>query len=192
MQLFFIALLNGKISIEQSNKTVSSKYVSSAEVAKLSVDMREGDFDYINKTATSITTFWYIDCKPVNNSNSFKLNYNFTKPVTFHTIEALVVASYDPPVTTTVAPTTTTTLPVPTPANGTTPAPSNVTSTTTSAPSTTTTSKAPSSTSAPSKSNVTVPLTGHIELPFMCNSKIDPEPNKTYGYFQREVNISGK
>ncbi|XP_031787515.1 A-agglutinin anchorage subunit isoform X2 [Nasonia vitripennis] len=192
-------LMNGNITIEQSNQTVSTEFVASSEVAKISVNLRKGDLDYITKAATSITTYWFVDCKAYNQTNDFTFVHNFTNPKSFHTIEALVVASFEPPTTTTVAPTTTSTTPSPVP---TTPKPSNntdtnstttTTTTTTTTPTPTTTPTLPTTTIAPRNStvlsNATVPLLANATFPYICNSILDPKPNTTYGYFQREVKI---
>lgn len=196
----FAALLNGNITIEQSNRTISSEFVASSEVAKISINLRKGDLDYIAKTATSITTYWFIDCESYNQTNDFNFIHNFTKPTSFHTIQALVVASFEPPSTTTVAPTTTSTTPSPIP---TTPIPSNTTDTNATTTTTTAATPTPTPTPTPStttiapqnstvSSNATIPLQANAIFPYVCNSILDPKPNTTYGYFQREIKIRGK
>ncbi|XP_011496723.1 PREDICTED: uncharacterized protein LOC105361295 isoform X2 [Ceratosolen solmsi marchali] len=177
------ALFNGNLNLEQSNKTVQNNFISSAEVTNLSVDLRKGDIDYINKTATSILTYWFVDCKFYNKTDNFKTNYNFTLPNSFHIIEALVVASFDSP--TTIAPI------VPTSSIASTNVTSvslNIASTISTTP-LTTTSIAPNSSIISNTSNKTLPELGIDTFPFVCKSVVEPNINKVYGYFQREVKI---
>ncbi|XP_014233379.1 uncharacterized protein LOC106656757 [Trichogramma pretiosum] len=188
-------LLNGEVAIEQYNKTLTNEFVSSSEEAKLILDLHKGDYEYITKAATSISTYWFIDCHRVNSSNNFRLDYNFTKADTFHTIQALVEASFDPP-TTTAAPTNITTTPTPMTDNSTKPVTQQTNSSVnvTTIPSTTTTTPLPSTTtiatatiSSGNNTNNTVPLLGNLTHPFVCGSNINPEANKTYGYFQKQI-----
>ncbi|XP_058791521.1 uncharacterized protein LOC131664447 [Phymastichus coffea] len=186
--------LNGNLHIEQNNKTMEGKFISTSNETHLSVDLRQGDYDYITSTATSILTYWFIDCKPFNYTTDMKFNYNFTKPSEFHTIQALVIASYDQPVTTTIAPTTTTST-TSSPVNLTIPVPSNsnssiITTTTTTAITTTTTTPTTTTitTAKPTESSNETAVLGNLTFPFVCGSTIIPITNKTYGYFQKEVN----
>lgn len=147
------------------------------------MDLRKGDYDYITKTATSITTYWFIDCTPLNQSHNFNLDYNFTKPKSFHTIQALVVASFNLPAITAVPTSTKTTHLA---------ANSSISINKTISVSDLTSSSLLSTTFLNSSMiNGSVPLLENLAMPFVCNSKINPEPNKTYGYFQREVKIRG-
>lgn len=191
--------LNGNISIVQSNKTVENTYVSSASEAKMMIALRKGDLDFLTQKATAISTYWFIDCKYYGQTNDLSFVYNFTNPNVLHTVEALVVASYDPPTTTTVLPPTTTTVqttttPVP---NATTPS-TNVTTavTTTPLPTTTTPSTTPiivtttAVTTTPRVNNTDTNIS-NISLPYICSNSsiIPPDPNKTYGHFQRKIDI---
>ena len=58
-------LLNGNMTINQSNKTVQGLYVSSGSEANIKVDLRKGDFDFITKNATLVSTFWFIDKRTI-------------------------------------------------------------------------------------------------------------------------------
>lgn len=179
------ALINGNLIVKQSNKTVKNNFISSAEITNLSVDLRKGDYNYINKTATSISTYWFVDCKFYNKTDDFKANYNFTVPNTFHIIEALVVASFDQSSTT--ASINKSTAPSFVPINVTA-IPLNITTISTMSTSSTTTSithVTPSSNTP----NKTLPILGNATFPFVCESLIEPDLNKMYGYFQREIKI---
>ncbi|XP_014295395.1 location of vulva defective 1 isoform X1 [Microplitis demolitor] len=196
-------LLNGNITIKQSNNTLTSEYVSSDSEAEVVIKLRKGDIDYIEANATEITTFWFVDCKYYGQSNDYTFHYNFTKPETVASLEALVVASYDPPTTiphptTTPATTTTTTTSAP-PSNGTIPSNSTTsnTTTTTTTPKPITTTLKPAVTT-PSTNSSTTPSTDgssidykNISLPYVCvnTSLVSPDPKKTYGYFQREIKV---
>ncbi|XP_014472594.1 PREDICTED: uncharacterized protein LOC106743348 [Dinoponera quadriceps] len=192
--------LNGNMTMEQGNKTISGEYVSSVNETKLMIDMRKGDYDFITKNATSISTYWFVDCKYYGQTNDFAFVYNFTGPDTTHEVGALVVASYIPPTTTTVLPPTTTTTPVP--GNITTVAPNNTTTspngtiapaTTTASPTTVTTVKPttlkPATTASPT--NASAIDAANMSLPYICSnaSLIPPDPNNTYGYFHKKINV---
>lgn len=186
------------MSIVQSNKTVEDIYVSSGSEARVKIDVRKGDLEFIKKKATSISTFWFVDCKYFGQTDDFNFKTNFTKVNATYNIEALIVASFEPPTTTTPIPTTTTTVPTPSnttvPSNSTTPS-SNLT-TTTQRPTTTiittkaTTISVNTSTIAP---NATLHPFANISFPFVClnSSIIPPDPEKTYGYFNKEVTVKG-
>lgn len=206
------ANLNGDLLIEQTNKTVQNGFVASHTNTSLTVALRKGDLDFINKTATSITTYWFIDCKPLNTSYDFGINFNFTNTNYTHTIEALVVASYEPPITTTVAPTTTSTTTTTTTSttSTTTPNPPTTSRTTTLKPTTTstptppttsgTTTLKPRTTSTNSRPTTPKSNVGHEVdqlLPYVCNPQDTilpplPDQNKTYGFFRKEVKVRGR
>lgn len=188
----------------QPNISVNSEYVSSASEAEVKINLREGDENYIKNNATEISTYWFVDCKYYGQTSDYIFHYNFTKPNVTASVEALIVASYEPP-TTTPAPTTTTTTttstttttisPTP-PSNGTTTL--NVTtvkpivmSTTPIKVKTVSTTLRPN---AQANNSITYPIdTKNTSLPHVCiNSTFIPsDPNKTYGYFHREVKVRG-
>lgn len=174
-------MLNGNLAIEQHNKTIESKYVASTEITKLSVNMNRGDFDYINKTATNITTYWYIDCKLVNVTKEFQLNTKFNGSDSAHSIAALVKVSFDPPpVITTTAPPITTTTPIPKNNNNNT---------------LRTISNSTSSASLPpitTKQMESVPSLKLNSTSNICDAVANPEPNTTYGLFFREIESRGR
>ncbi|KAJ8682765.1 hypothetical protein QAD02_018557 [Eretmocerus hayati] len=183
--------LNGNMTIHQTNKTISNTFVSSAETANFSVSIREGDFDFIKTAATSISTYWFIDCQYQNQTHDLKMPFNLTIPKSYHIIEALVVASFNPPPTT-VAPTTTSV----------TPSMKHSDETTTQAISSSTfqaeTSMAPPVVSSTiSSANLTTlsrnsslgPLLANTSFPPICNSPVALQKDDIYGYFYREVNV---
>ncbi|XP_051171203.1 uncharacterized protein LOC127288042 isoform X2 [Leptopilina boulardi] len=188
-------LLNGNMTIVQSNKTLEDIYVSSETEANVKIDVRDGDLEFLKKKATSISTFWFVDCKYYGQTDDFNFKTNFTKVNTTHNIEVLIVASFEPP--TTPVPPTTTMIPTPShttvPNNSTTPASNS--STTTPRPTSTTTIATKATTISPNTSTIAPNATqypfANISFPFVClnSSIIPPDPKKTYGYFNKEVTV---
>ncbi|XP_012148190.1 uncharacterized protein LOC100879796 isoform X2 [Megachile rotundata] len=198
--------LNGDIGIIQSNKTVADTYVSSISETNMTINIRKGDLDYL-MNATSVSIYWFIDCKYYGQTSDFYFLYNFTIPDRSHIVEALVLASYDPITTTTVSPTT---VPVSTVSpNATVPnttvsnitvsniAVSNITTTelvTTVTPNNYATSNIINVTSPIpfiDTSNTSMATVNNISLPYICSnsSMILPDPNKTYGHFIKKIDI---
>ncbi|XP_029170282.1 uncharacterized protein LOC114939972 isoform X2 [Nylanderia fulva] len=191
--------LNGNITAKQTNKTIVGDYISSVNETNLTIDIRKGDYDFIMQKATAISTYWFIDCKYYGHTDNFAFTYNFTSPGMTHEIGALVIASYDPPTTTTILPSTTTTAPI----NVTTVSPNattanpngtRITDVTTIMLSTTVASVDPSIKPVTTASPITTISTidaANMSLPYICSntSLIPPDPNKTYGYFYRKIHV---
>lgn len=186
----------------QANKTINGDYISNLNETKVMINIRKGDYDYIIKNATAISTYWFIDCKYYGRTNDFAFAYNFTHPDETHEIGALVVASYDPPMTTTTLPPTTTTM---SPANVTTVAPITTTTNpnethvttpngtnviTTTLPTTVTSAKSTINFTTTDPSNASTDSI-NVSLPFICSnaSFFPPDPNKTYGYFYNKIYV---
>ncbi|XP_075231572.1 uncharacterized protein LOC142330268 [Lycorma delicatula] len=118
-QFFNISLmLNGGMIIEQNNSTVelSRPFVSSASVVEHNIILSEPDARYLNTSATSVLTYWFVDCVYYGVTSNMSFSMNYTGQVGQEkAIEAFVIASYVeptlPPTTTTPIPTT---IPVPT------------------------------------------------------------------------------
>ncbi|XP_018577236.1 uncharacterized protein LOC108915612 isoform X1 [Anoplophora glabripennis] len=130
--------LNGKMLLVQKNKTIDKDFVSNTSTVTHEIELKETDWDYI-KNATTVLTYWFIDCTYYGITTDMKFLFNYTSPGEEHSLEALVMADFTPPPpTTTVPPSTTTTKPTTT-----TTKPTTTTSkptTTTSKPTSTTTS----------------------------------------------------
>ncbi|KYQ56453.1 hypothetical protein ALC60_04530 [Trachymyrmex zeteki] len=185
--------LNGNIAIKQANKTIAGEYISSTNETKLTIDLRKGDYDFITQKATAILTYWFIDCKYYGQTNDFTFIYNFTSPGITYEVGALVIASYDPPTTTTMAPTTTVApVNVTTVASNTTTANTNGTLVTVVVPITVTSVKPPmKSTTIALPINTSTVEPANISLPYICSntSLILPDPKKTYGYFYKKMHV---
>lgn len=197
---FFLDTLNGELALLQNNTIIESTFVSNVGPVIHKVKLSEPDAEYLNTNATSIFTYWFIDCIYYGMTKDYTFAYNYTAPEEEHSIEALVIAGYDP--ITTPAPVTTTT---------------TTTSTTTSKPTTTTKVTTTSRTTKPSnttnstrkKREVTQSVANHTSsimvrvngtlvpyngsFPFVClNNNVMPDPRKTYGYFNNKVQVKGK
>lgn len=121
----------------QRNKTTEKDFVSNASTVTHEIDIKQTDRDYI-KNATSVFTYWFVDCTYYGITTDMKFLFNYTSAGDEHTVEALVMADFTPlPPTTTVPPTTTTTKPSTTTSKPTTP--TSKTTTTTAKPNSTTT-----------------------------------------------------
>ena len=194
-----IEFLNGDIKVIQPNKTSIDTYVSSAFEANVTITIRKGDMDYLMK-ATSVLIYWFIDCKYFGQTSDLSFLYNFTIPDTSHILEALVVASYDLPTTTTTA------LPIitTTPSNATVPniTISNITIeqmvTTTISSDNLSIKPVSTSTIIPAPlndaTNISISNVNNISLPYICSNSsiIPPDPNKTYGHFIKKIDVRGE
>lgn len=103
--------LNGKMLLSQRNRTTDKDFVSNTSTVTHEIDVKETDWDYI-KNATTLFTYWFIDCTYYGITTDMKFFFNYTSPGEEHTVEALLMADFTPlPPTTTVPPSTTTTKP---------------------------------------------------------------------------------
>lgn len=176
-------------------------YISSLNETKVMIDIRKGDHEFIMQNATTISTYWFIDCQYYGQTNDFAFAYNFTTPGMTHEIGALVIVSYNSPTTTTVLPPTTTTAPtnVTTISPNTTTANSNgthVTVVTTTMLPTTVASANPTMKPLTVASPITVSTIDVANIstpPYICSntSLIPPDPNKIYGYFHKKIYVRG-
>ncbi|XP_033335087.2 uncharacterized protein LOC117225543 isoform X1 [Megalopta genalis] len=199
-RFYVTELLNGDLEIIQPNKTEGNDYVSSATEANITINIRKGDVDSLQK-ATTVSTYWFIDCKYYGETIDFNFLYNFTNPDTSYVVEALVIASFEPP--TTVAPTTTVTT-----INSTVPfSPNVITSNTTTegvvstAMFSTVATEKPILTTSLSLSPIEIPSTTRVPnisnpnvnmpFPFICSNSsiVAADPKKTYGHFSKKFNV---
>lgn len=169
--------LNGKLLLIQDGKVRNGKFVSNSSPVVHKVVLTKSDEEYINSTATSIFTYWFVDCVYYGFTNDFTYTFRYPDIEKKHQIEALVVAGFEP-ITTPAPPTTTT------------PAP-NVTlpPTTPNPPQSTNIS----TTLQPAKVkrsvlNLPVPSASNVSFPFVClsNGSVVPDQSKTYGLFTRK------
>lgn len=185
---------NGDIEIIQSNKTSVDPFVSSVSETNITINIRKGDLDYL-MNATRVSVYWFIDCKYYGQTSDLYFVYNFTSPDTSHIVEALVIASYDSLITTTVFPTTT--------AITTTTISPNMTVPNTTVSSINSTELVTTTMSSYTMSSITTPVplintlnpsiasVNNVSLPYICSNSsiIPPEPNKTYGHFIKKIDI---
>ncbi|GFG31677.1 hypothetical protein Cfor_04834 [Coptotermes formosanus] len=107
------ALLNGNMSVTQSGHLREDEFVSSTAEVSHHVDLADMDLAFLAQDATSVLTYWFVDCIYYGQTPGYAFNFNYTQPRKTHDVEALVVASFEPPVTTTSTSTTTSTTPTP-------------------------------------------------------------------------------
>ncbi|XP_015187293.1 PREDICTED: uncharacterized protein LOC107072128 isoform X2 [Polistes dominula] len=187
------SLLNGNLTVSQANKTTSEDFVSSSLETQFSINIREGDYNFIKENATSVSTYWFIDCKSYGQTNDLNFVYNFTNVDVSHGIAALVIASFEPIKTTTTT-VTTTTVPSLNLTSNTSLINANAStalSTTTISPTTIShinATQATLMTNAPTINSI-MPNHSNISFPYIClNTSIIPmDPNKTYGYFMKKI-----
>lgn len=183
------------MTIKQNNKTILGDYISSINDTKLIVDIRKGDYDFLIQKAMTISIYWFIDCQYYGQTNGFTFVYNFTNPDTTHEIEALIIASDNPPTTTTVLPPTTTTAPT----NVTTVSPNITTANSNGTVVAVTTTMLPTTIATANPATIASPITlsttdaANISLSYVCSniSVIPPDPNKIYGYFHKKIYVRG-
>lgn len=75
--------------IKQSPQTT---YVSSGIEVIQKVELNAADFDYLNKSKSSITVYWFVDCVYQGNTTNFTFSINYTKPNVQHEVLGIVVA----------------------------------------------------------------------------------------------------
>lgn len=197
-----------------SKNSAQTIYVPSNLEIEHKIELNTADFDYLNKSANSITVYWFIDCIYLGNTTSYTFSTNYTKPDVEHEVLGIVVANIGPPIlTTTVSPTSTTSS-----APTTSTSPSTSTSPTSTSPSTptstsTSTSDTPTTASTITTTTITTetpPKIDIISTDHIINSFITSECRQAtpvdllysttvklenlqkYGYFSRPILIKGK
>lgn len=70
------------------------------------VQLNDADFNYLNKSASSVSVYWFIDCIYQENTTSYTFSSNYTQADTQHNILGIVVANIpqSPVITTTTSP----------------------------------------------------------------------------------------
>ncbi|XP_046660633.1 melanocyte protein PMEL isoform X2 [Homalodisca vitripennis] len=190
-------LLNGGMNLTQNNKSVENNDVSSAAEVTHWISFSDPDEEFLAENATLIQTFWFVDCIYYGATSDLSFRYNYSDAVDkTRSVEALVVASFDPipSPTTTQAPTTTT-------STTTTLAPSTTANPQTTTTTVATTTKVVTTTVATPSNNITAVVEPNLKmgtnvseipiLPYVClnTSIVPPDPKKTYGYFSSRVNV---
>lgn len=170
------------------------------------VILNAADFDYLNKSNSSIKVYWFIDCIYQGNTTNFTFSTNYTKPDVQHEVLSIIVADIDknktsitlaPPVlTTTVSSNMSTIIPT----TFITSAVSNISASTVDA--TAITSTIVTTTTPSSKIDTKYPLSvidsiytsecqqkKHIDL---LLSVVQLENEQKYGYFSQTIFVKGK
>lgn len=129
--------LTGDFAIRQNNVTVTSQYVSTLSTANQEIVISEANLKYINKTATSVNTYWFVDCELYAVTQNYSLDMNYSVANKELLLDAVTIISYDPittPAPPTTTSTTTTTVKPPVTTTATTTVKPNVTTTVTPTP----------------------------------------------------------
>lgn len=142
------------MSVVQSGHLREDEFVSNTVEVSHHVDLTEVDRAFLTQSATSILTYWFVDCIYYGQTPGYIFNFNYTQPGKTHHVEALVIASFEPPTTTTSTSTTTSTTPTPPTASNTTTVTTPSTKATTTVFSTTSAAATTTATTTPSK-NIT-------------------------------------
>lgn len=80
----------------QQNQTVRDDvFVSNIEPVTHSIVLNKPDALLLKDNATSVITYWFIDCGFYGFTNDYNFNYKFTDVGKEHVVEALIVGSYD-------------------------------------------------------------------------------------------------
>lgn len=202
MSVLFSATLNGDVGLIQNNKSLVDTYVSSTSPVTHNIRLKAPDTAFLKQNATSIVTYWFVDCIYYGATSDLTFIYNYTNAIDQERhLEALVVASFEKPSppTTTMAPMTTTTLPPST----TTGSPNGTTTMSTTTPKPTVPPTTAAITTVLPSNNITAIVQPNVQLgsnasvipilPYVClNTSIVPlDPKKTYGYFSKKVKIRG-
>lgn len=144
--------LNGQMNLIQDHNIRTNEFVSNASAVQHQIALSPPDYSYLKDNATSILTYWFIDCTYYGMTTNFTFSYKYDQPGTEHVMEALIVAGFEP-ITTPAPTTTTTTTTTPKPTSTTT----TTTTTTTTKPTTTiSTTKAPTTLTTPNPTTVTI------------------------------------
>lgn len=171
-QLTVTENLNGQLQLFQNGTDISTNsaqtiYVSTNLETVHKVQLTDADFDYLNKSANSVTVYWFVDCVYRANTTGYTFSSNYTQSDSQHEILGIVVANIGPPpvITTTAIPPNITT---------TTAATSTTTSTTTTAA--TTTATATATTNATDTTNATVTTN---DTAVVVDADVDPPTTST-------------
>lgn len=84
--------LNGKVVVSQQNATVDGKYVSNMTAVNHTIVLKEADKAFLEKNATSVFTYWFVDCVYYGLSKEMSFAIQFAEVDTVHNVEVLVVA----------------------------------------------------------------------------------------------------
>ncbi|KPJ15647.1 hypothetical protein RR48_03778 [Papilio machaon] len=103
--------LNGNLVLNQDNLERPNNFVAVNKTVLHYIKLPDNEMEYLKNNASTIITYWFIDCIYIDQTTDLSLNYTYNDLMADHYIDALVVANNLPlpPVTTTTTTTTTTT-----------------------------------------------------------------------------------
>lgn len=203
-KILVLGTLNGELLIIQKNETLKKQFVSTDTAVISSVFLSKPDAKYL-ENATSVTSYWFIDCVYYGPTNNGLFIHKFPKSEEEHTIDVLMVADFHPTppptTTTTEKPTTTTTTEKPSTSTALTKAPANVS--TTAVPSTQKpvngsfrAKRSVESVDANRTQNIMMNVNGTLQryngsFPYICNGTVAVDETNSYGYFSRHIVAKG-
>lgn len=184
-------------------------FVSNTSTVNHTIALTEADWSYINSTATTVLTYWFVDCVYYGPSKSMSFAMQYKEVDQVHKVEALIVAGFEPITTTTTS---------------TTPAPTTSTKSTTTIPKQVTlkpsTQAAGNSSSKPkvlpnaiasdgknitkrsvpdNSTQIMVRVNGTLvpyngSFPYVClnDAMVANDARKVYGYFNRNFTVKGR
>lgn len=95
IRILFLDLVNGHMSLQQNTTIRDDVYVSNVEPVMHSIVIDEADSQLLKDNATSVLTYWFIDCVFYGYTDDYSFNYKFSDAGKEHNVDALVVASYE-------------------------------------------------------------------------------------------------
>ncbi|XP_044749112.1 uncharacterized protein LOC123309877 [Coccinella septempunctata] len=205
-QFIISGTLTGNLQVFQKNETRNNQFISTDTPLISSVKLSELDANFISN-ATSVTTFWFIDCIYYGPTNNAQFSHLFPTSDEEHTIDALMVADFHPPPPPTTTTTTTTTAKPTTVAYSTTVTknPINISTTTVptnSIPKQQTVNKTLkvkrsveqglNNTVSNKIQNIRINVNGTLQpyngsFPYICNGTVAVDDVNAYGYFSRKI-----
>lgn len=202
------------MNLTQDQSIRQTQFVSNASAVKHEIVLISPDYLYLTNNATSILTYWFVDCIYYGMTSNFIFEYKYGVAESQHVVEALIVAGFEP-ITTTTSTTSTTSTTTTSTTTTTTPKPSTTVTTTTKAPPTTQLVIISNSTSPPTITNNNnnrvrrdnqenalnmlslngsmITLSDNNSFPYVClnQTNIAPDSKKAYGYFSRSMIVKG-
>lgn len=148
------------MNLIQNNKTRPNNYVSNSSLVRHSIDLSPPDYRYLIDNATSLLTYWFIDCQYYGMTSEFSFSYAFGQTEAQHVVEALIVAGFEPITTPSTTTSTTSTTPSTTTSTASTTILPGITSGYNNATNSTNSNNAPNIETHDSNSNATVIVMG--------------------------------
>ncbi|XP_018334440.1 uncharacterized protein LOC108743381 [Agrilus planipennis] len=170
--------LNGKLKVTQDNREVDGIYLASNKSILFEIALKDSDVEYLHNSSTCVLTYWLIDCQYLGPSKGYFYSLNFTVPEKHHSVEVLIIASFDPTGCSNTALET-------------------IQNTSSITPSLLNINKSnvliTSAANVEINTKTSMPLVSEhmaFNIPYVCqNTSIAPDDTKAYGYFKRTFTV---